>query len=422
MAVGIFLWLMVLGAAAKGQEIPRGVGSADRPRPEYKPVGLRKGSFFIYPSVSIESAYDDNIFASEKNTVHDFKVGVAPKLNVKSDWRRHNFSVLAYGNSIFHADTSRENYTDWGIHGQSRLDLSGTTSIEARAAFDQVNQDRVNINATSLTKHRVVYDQASGEVRIRHTFNQLEFMLKGQILTFDFKDAELLSGDPVDQDFRDRMELGGLVEASYVFSPGYAAFIQANINQRNYELSPGDPGFNPETDFNRDSYGYEIEAGLALELTNLLYGNIRAGYIKQTYQTPALANVDAPAFGAGLLWNVTTLTSIRLDGDRRVEDSTIPFSGGRLMSEVTLGVDHELLRNLIITLEGGYRKQDFRGIDRSDNYYRAESGIRYLFTPRVTFEARYQYEARRSSCKGELNCEVQEFNRNVVQAFIEFHL
>lgn len=416
MVGGAFFWLMALGSAAMGQEIPPGVGSADRPRPEYKPVGIHRGAFFIYPSLAIRSAYDDNIYASNETRIRDYKMGVAPQLKVESDWGRHSLAATAYSDSTFHADTSREDYTDWGASGQGRLDVSDTTSIEARAAFARINQDRVNINTPAITKHRVVYDQLIGQVRIRHTLNRLELMLQGQILTSDFKDAQLLSGGPLDQDFRDDMEMEGLFQAAYTFSPGYGAFIQANVNQRDYALSPGDPEFIPGVDFDRDSRGYEVEAGLAFEVTHLLYGNIRGGYLKQIYESPFFPNVSGPSFGAGLLWNVTTLTSLRLDGDRQVYDSTIPFSGGLLTSEVSLGVDHELLRNFIVTLEGTYRNLDFRGIDRSDNYYQAEAGVRYLLNRHMTFDASCQYQMRRSSAG------VQEFSRNLIQASLTLYL
>lgn len=423
-AAGVFFWLMVIGSAATGQEVPPGtgqevppgVGAADRPRPEYKPIGLRSGTFFIYPAVSIASSYNDNLFATEDNTVSDFGVGIAPELKVESDWGRHSLAAFAYSDSTFYADTSSLDYTNWGARGEGRLDVSDRTSIEVGGGFDRLNQAPGNINTVSPTKHRIVYDVLSGEVGVRQTLNRLELLLQGQIRKYDFEDAQLRSGGDLDQDFRDRTAMEGLFQATYAFSPGYAAFIQANINQRNYALSPGDPDFIAGEDFDRDSYGYGLEAGLAFELTHLLYGHIGVGYINQSYQSPALADVSAPSVGADLLWNVTTLTSIRLNASRQVNDSTLPNSGARLRSEVSLGVDHELLRNLIVTLNGTYRNQEFTGINRSDNYYRGEGAVRFLLSPLVTFEAGYQYRTRTSDRN------IQEYSRNVVEVSMTLHL
>ncbi|QCI79570.1 hypothetical protein E6W36_08535 [Hankyongella ginsenosidimutans] len=64
--------LIVLAARpAAGQTIPEGVGSADRPRPEYAPVGVRLGSFFLYPSLAVDASYTDNVFAEAEDKSSD---------------------------------------------------------------------------------------------------------------------------------------------------------------------------------------------------------------------------------------------------------------------------------------------------------------------------------------------------------------
>ncbi|MDN5869433.1 MAG: outer membrane beta-barrel protein [Nitrococcus sp.] len=415
-AAGVFFWLMVMGSAATGQEVPPDVGAADRPRPEYDPIGIRTGAFFIYPAITIGSSYTDNLLAREENTISDYALGVAPELRVESDWARHSLEALVYSESAFYANTSRMNYTNWGAEGQGRLDVLSSTSIEAGAAYDKRSQRPGNINTAQATKHRIVYDVASGQIGIQQTLNRLDFLLQGQIQNVDFDDAELQGGGVLDQDFRDRTEMEGLFQTTYAISPGYGAFIEVTVNRRNYALSPGDPDFVPGEDFDRDSHGYRLETGLAFELTNLLYGHIGVGYINQNYQDPAFADVSAPSFGADLLWNVTTLTSIRFTGTRQANDSTSPNSGARLMTEVGLGVDHELLRNLIVTLDGGYRNQKFTGTGRSDNYYQMEGGVRYLFSPTMTFEAGYQFRSRSSTRN------VQEYSQNVVEVGMTLHL
>ena len=38
----------------------------ERPRPELDPLGIRAGSFFIFPSISLSGTYDSNVLATTR--------------------------------------------------------------------------------------------------------------------------------------------------------------------------------------------------------------------------------------------------------------------------------------------------------------------------------------------------------------------
>jgi hypothetical protein len=74
-------------AHAQGQSAfqrDRNVTVRDRPRPNYDALGLRAGSFLIFPKIEASEAHEDNVFAEETNEKSDWVTSVAPSVRVES--------------------------------------------------------------------------------------------------------------------------------------------------------------------------------------------------------------------------------------------------------------------------------------------------------------------------------------------------
>ena len=63
---------------------------------------------------------------------------------------------------------------------------------------------------------------------------------------------------------------------------------------------------------NRDSDGWAVVGGSEFRLSNLAQGEVYVGYQEQSYDDPTLSDISGLAFGAGVDWFVTPLTTIRL--------------------------------------------------------------------------------------------------------------
>src|SRR3546814_13984988 len=62
----------VLSFPSNAQEPDRGQTVLERPRPDFDPKGLPVGGFRIFPQVTVQESYDDNIRAADENTESDF--------------------------------------------------------------------------------------------------------------------------------------------------------------------------------------------------------------------------------------------------------------------------------------------------------------------------------------------------------------
>ena len=125
---------------------------------------------------------------------------------------------------------------------------------------------------------------------------------------------------------------------------------------------------------------------------DLVTGEISVGYFERDYEDPTVETFDGLAVAAALEWYITRLTTItftgRQDADDQIGASAEPF----VTTEFGARVDHELLRNLILSLAGLAGKRDYESIDRNDEYTQFELGADWLLNPHAVVRLRYQYD------------------------------
>ncbi len=98
---------------------------------------------------------------------------------------------------------------------------------------------------------------------------------------------------------------------------------------------------------------------------------------------------------------MTQLTTVRGLVSRTVEETTLLNASSRDRTLYSLGVDHELLRSVILSGRAQYRQDDFQGANRNDDYYTASIGATYALNRNFYLEGTYTYETRDSDVAGE---------------------
>lgn len=97
-----------------------------------------------------------------------------------------------------------------------------------------------------------------------------------------------------------------------------------------------------------------------------------------------------------LRWNPTRLTTLQLDAGTQ-GGSRAEFGGlASVTTSVVLALDHELRRDLVVSLAGEVRSDQFDVLGRSDKSIRASAGITYWATRAWLVRARAERFRRRS--------------------------
>jgi hypothetical protein len=367
-----------------------------RPRPEYDAIGIRLGSFFFYPSLTAGFGYNDNVF-NNTSAVGDYFYAVAPNARLESGWSRHSLQLSVGSKSYWYSNQITENRTDWNADASARIDIVRGSDIKLGAHFGTMHEPRGTelpgglgpgdaAEPTSLS-----HSEFSGE--IGHTLNRLRLSLGGSLAAFDYDDTPVIQPGPLtlNNDDRDRTDTSVFVKAVYEVSPSTGVFLRGRIEDHDFETPVDDDGFN------RDSSGWGVDGGLEFHMTHVLVGELFAGYTVRSYDDLAFEEANQFGFGAGLKWFPTMLTTVSIDAERSIEDTSITASSGYLSTRGQIGIDHELLRNVVLSGRLGYQNAEYLDVTRNDDILNGSLGGRYLINQNLHFDVGWDYTNRSSS-------------------------
>ena len=387
LAAGIAtIGLGVCPTAATGQAPEPGETVRERPREAYDGIGLRAGGFLLFPSIESGVRYEDNIYREEAGEDEDSVFFVHPGIRAVSRWSNHEVVLDAGVEADFFDSHEDENSTDWFVTAAGRLDVTRDANVYADLGLRKLHEDRGDPNSASVGEP-VAYDTRGLSVGGFTRFNRLALTAEGR--------STELSYDLASQRDRDRRRNELMLRAGWEIVPEYEAFVRATWNGRDYKRRQGR--------FNRNSDGFELVAGTALDLGGLVFGEVSAGFRRQSYDDSALPAIDGLAFDAALTWNVTPLTTVKGFVQRTVEESVLDASGF-LATSGGVGVDHELLRNLILSADldlANNRYEPIAGsLRRDDDLIGAGIGATWLVNRLLHVDLGYRFEKRHSTATG----------------------
>jgi hypothetical protein len=376
--------VLLCPALAFGQQAPSpNVPVTQRDRPEYDPLGIRAGSFLIFPSITVSESYDTNVFATPDDEVDDFITQVEPAVTVESNFSRHALGLTAGADVAFYASETDENYEDFFVNGDGRLDITRQSALTADLLAGRFHIGRDDPEDIG-TEEPIEYWQYGGGLAFTQAFNRLNFRLTGRAMREDYLDTNGLSNDD-----RDVNEYDLLLRTGFLVSPRFNAFVEGRYNIQD-RTGPSDDGLN------RDSDGWEARVGTEVDITALLFGEAYVGYRQQYFDDDAFESEDGFSFGADLTWNPTTLTTVGLTGGADFEPTQQEGASSDFETTVALSVDHELLRNVLIGGTVGYERDDFTAIDRVDDTFTIGARTTYLLNRYLSLQGGYTFEDRSS--------------------------
>lgn len=356
--------LLLASTAAQAQSLapPR---PSEREAEEFEPVGGRIGSFFLFPSIETRIEYDDNILALPDNGEGDVELTVRGAVALESRWQRHSLEADAYVQQNFHGRFTTEDVMEGGGRVRGRLDIDRDTSARLVASLDAQAEDRANITSAGQARRPTRFRRADTMFSLARQMGRVQVIGDAQMVVLDFDDATRADGTLLDQDFRDSTYLRGSLTTLVEFSPRVSGLLRGQVDRLTYtgDTEVPDP-------FDRDTTGYAIEAGARLELSSLLFGELRAGVLHRDVDDPTAEGLTGVSFGANLTWALTPLTTLRLFADRQVEEGGSQLVSGNIRSQARVEAEHELLRNVLLEARAGFARIETIGqIDTSADEY-----------------------------------------------------
>lgn len=380
--------------AAGNWEPARGQGVQQHRRNDYTPLGLRAGSFLFYPELELVGEYDSNIFRlPEDFEEDDFITHVKPSVSMNSNWNRHALNAYAGADLAWHDDHSSEDYTDYRLSADGRLDVLRDSAASGAIGYADLHEDRSSTDGRGGVEP-TPYTQAYLNLGYQHRFNRMGVKLAYDTETLEYESVRGILGGVIYNGDRDRTRDEFSLRLSYQLRPQFDVFAEGSVNTVDYE-DRFDAGGRE-----RSSDGYKLIGGVSIDLTNLLEGDAYLGYLRQEYDDPLFDDISDPTLGFGLRWMPSGLTTFSANLDRKPQETTSPTASGYLSTIFSLGVDHELKRNILLDGVLSYTSNDYQqnvpGGKEEEDTLRAGLGVKYLFNRRFYAGAGYDYEKRTS--------------------------
>ena len=392
---------MVAAPSVYAQNDNRTTTVTDRARPELDPLGVRAGGFIIFPNASITESFDDNIFSGDTSTVDDFITNIVPEIVVKSDWQSHEIKMFGSADIAFHADRSNENYEDFNLGAEARLNVLRDVQVSAGLVYADLHESRGSPDDVDGNEPTGL-ERSNATLGFAARTNRLSLSVGGELTRFDYDDATSAAGAVIDNDDRDRDRYDLVVRGGYEIAPEYEGFVRVGLSTTDYNDAVDSDGVN------RDSDGVEIVAGARIDVTGVVFGDVFAGYLTRDYDDSVLATIDGVTAGVDMTWNVTKLTTLGFGVARTIAETTQTGASGYFQSNFDASVDHELLRNLILGARASLSYQDYEGIDRDDEVANFAVSGKYLLSRNFYISLGYDYSQRESDAAG------ADYDKNVV--------
>lgn len=364
-----------------------------------EPAGLDVAGMRLKLSLDSDLFLDDNIYAVPAGETGDVYLKLSSRLALSKETSRFKLTTGGSITRFQYADNPTENRWDWLGNAGLEVEPLHQTFVRAGVSLSHSHEDRGDPNSDFSSVSPTPYDLLQTELSLSRELGKLRANVEGSYYRYDYQDTHNRNGGLIHNQDRDRSLASIKAKATFRFSPGYSAVIRGEWSRIDYRLPLDDNGIN------RDSNGLRLTGGIYLSLTNVLDGEIFAGYQRRSYASPALRTFASPLYGAALVWSATRKTRVRLSADRRVEETTRTGSKNYVLTTYELAADHEFTPDLSLTVSGRRGRNDFLALaatglsapNRRDTLTSLDVAAKYRFGRNFTAGATYILSRRNSS-------------------------
>lgn len=341
----------------------------------YAPVGIRAGSFLLFPAIELSGGYDSNPLRRPTGPDAALLI-VAPELRVKSEWQRHQLNAELRGSYTAYSrkfGDAASNPADCGCTGEQAttvaLTNSGIPNSLDRPDFNAKINGRLDTyqgshadgefrfivgtdnpgspNITAGLQRIPIFTQTGATLGYTQNYNRLDLTLKGGIDRVAYQPSSLTDGTSTPNDDRDMNVYSGAFRVGYQLRPGVEPFAEISADSRVHDLTFDRNGLK------RDSDAVTGRLGTTFELTRQLTGEISAGYTRRQYKDTSLPTVSGFIFDSTLVWVASALTTYTLTARSATDESILADVSGALRRDVIFGIDQSFRRWLIGSFRAG---------------------------------------------------------------------
>ncbi len=336
----------------------------------FDPVGIRVGSFVVFPEMEIAASFLTNALSSPDDTP-DSAFLFAPAARVVSNWSNHAVELRGALDLSRYAEFETEDDRGFLVEGRGRLDILRSTNAQGLISRQRAQESRSAVDAATVGPRTTVTTDR-GEGAFNHRFNRLRLQLRGGITSESYSpDIDPVTGAETRSD-RDNVEREIALRASWEFKPTLTVFGEVEGNHRDFSRRAVSDGLS------RNSAGTRYRGGVSFGETGAyLRGELALGYGRQDLDAAALEDIDGLIFDASLAWRATGLTTVLFNAQTGFTNSTTAGTGGVLERRFELGLRHAFRPYLVGEAAVAITDRGFAGIGIDEREVAWNLGVEY---------------------------------------------
>jgi hypothetical protein len=391
---------------------PEYISVSQRPNPEYDSPGLHLGGFIADPSLDIAEEFNNNIYGLPV-AKSDFITEMSPTIDLSSNWNSNAFALHAEGDIYKHARYPNEDITNAILQANGRLDIFHDQILSLGLGYQALHEERSSPDSIAQAQfagsgsfglYPTPFAVTTGHFDYVYSPARFGFELDGLVNAYRFSNVPTLNGGLEINSDQSRVEYNLTPRLSYSVNANYKAFLQLFGDIRSYDTSRD---ATPDH-FKRSSSGYGIAVGNAFDIDRVITGQFYIGWETQDYDDPRLQTISGLAFGGSVLWNVTQLTSVKFSVTRNTQETILSGSSGLFDTTLEASIEHELFRNILLSLGVSYDDAAYQGVKQTDDTYGINASVRWKINRYLNAGAQVIYTKRSS------NVAIDRFDRNQV--------
>ena len=361
----------------------------------YRGEPLSFHSFLLFPNLTLEQAYNDNVLGTENNEKSDFVTVIKPEIIIAKDIGRHEFTARFASEIRRHFDVEDENVENYNAELKGNIEIKRGLDIPLEISYrnghlNRIDQRRASVN--ELTVKPLKNKALELESGIIFKPNRLILSLLGNYREGRLENEELFNGTTLNRDNRNVNIQRAKAQIAYEYRNGFTPFAEVTFAHEDYINEASDA-------VSRNNDLLRILGGTSFDYKGLVTGFLGIGYEQRNFDDALVKDTNALSLDGSITWEPTAKTKFLFDIARQTFEDNLIVAG---LTETTAGIEirHEFKKDLFGRMHLSYELDDFEDIAREDETYDSEFELLYIIGPHLQLGAGYNYITRESSAAG----------------------
>lgn len=270
----------------------------------FAPTGIRLGTFDLNISLEQAIGYSSNVSEQAGGDGGAFSE-TSVSASITSNWSRHQWQTNINGAYRRPFDEEEIDQPQLTIDTALRLDLIDGYTVTTNGFYNISTQGFTSSTLAPGAVDNPIAENWGGGIELQRTDRKLQVTLRGDIDRDEFESSDLGGGIIQDESDQNNTEYRATARLGYEISPALTPFIQGAYAIRDFDEESDRNGNN------RDSDIFELRGGVEIDLGEKLTGEIAVGYVNESFDDPALENLNAFTLNGQLNWSPERDTQIR---------------------------------------------------------------------------------------------------------------